>query len=620
MIKQLIKINIFLIYALIISLIGGSYLTIGTLMGIELSAFRVVLIISFFYLLVTKQLRFYNDKFSAYVLCFLIGWLLYSLVSLLWTPVLLYGVKEVFYLLIGIISYLIFYSLYRILTDFIELIERIWIQILIVVLGCLMLELITQRHLSGEYFEKLIELGTYHKSNFIPIFTFFNPNVLAIYLCISIVFLIRSIVKNKNVLFNITLLFLCFDLIYLTESRFGFICSLLIICISFVINFLRTIRRSVHFKVAFPKILFIGVLMVINGYVIVLEKQLLEGPFCGTLASTQIQANLYLKQDQKLCKDGLILLTSHPDLLLKKTEPKVDIVLGIDRTAYFKLLDDKTIKLSYREINQNEHSHLFFGNSFSLILLLATIFICCIIIYFYQLLQDRNQVFMMSFLLVLVALFFCFNKFENSSSHYKKKILVSESKRVNEITFEDVEFISVSSHTGRLLLDNRQLECRLIQKSDLRAIQSIEITRLGSNLVRKNLILNGWDYLKSSHYLGVGAGGFQGNNSLKKNKYPDGGIMTAHNFIIEIVSQYGIIIFFAFIGIITWIMVDLFVAFKVNKWVDNHFVVFGLMIVLWIMGNANSSFLSLPLNWIIMILLFIFSIDVIKIRKIDNEH
>ncbi|MNX99945.1 hypothetical protein D3C86_1324230 [compost metagenome] len=132
--------------------------------------------------------------------------------------------------------------------------------------------------------------------------------------------------------------------------------------------------------------------------------------------------------------------------------------------------------------------------------------------------------------------------------------------------------------------------------------------------------MNGIEYLKSSHYMGLGSGGFLASNLKKLNKYPDGGVGGAHNFIIEILSQYGVIIFVLLFSVFTWIGVLLFRAFKNKSWNDQHFIVLWLFVTLIFMGNANSSFLSLPINWFLVVFLLIFANKIAAPRKDTNEN
>lgn len=135
--------------------------------------------------------------------------------------------------------------------------------------------------------------------------------------------------------------------------------------------------------------------------------------------------------------------------------------------------------------------------------------------------------------------------------------------------------------------------------------------------VRKNLIYNGLEFTKNSGLMGVGAGGFR---SLMQGKaaYPTEGIHTPHNYVIEILSQYGIIIFLLFCFIFIYIFYILWHSYKKIGFTHDHFLTVILVFCFLLMSNANSSFLPLPINWIMFALIILFAEGLSEKSTIEN--
>lgn len=63
-----------------------------------------------------------------------------------------------------------------------------------------------------------------------------------------------------------------------------------------------------------------------------------------------------------------------------------------------------------------------------------------------------------------------------------------------------------------------------------------------SGIVRVNLALNGLDFLFETYLLGLGPGGFESRMS-QGAEHPTGGVLSAHNGAVEVVAQYGVVVF-----------------------------------------------------------------------------
>ena len=125
----------------------------------------------------------------------------------------------------------------------------------------------------------------------------------------------------------------------------------------------------------------------------------------------------------------------------------------------------------------------------------------------------------------------------------------------------------------------------------------------GSSNLRKNLILNGIDFIKSAPILGIGPGGFAFKLKNNQQKYYVHTHTSPHNFPIEIISQYGIFGWFYFIFLILIFARLLKLRKKLNR---NHKIAFALLFLsmplLWMMPSA---FLYLNIHWLFLPLLLI---------------
>ena len=143
----------------------------------------------------------------------------------------------------------------------------------------------------------------------------------------------------------------------------------------------------------------------------------------------------------------------------------------------------------------------------------------------------------------------------------------------------------------------------------------------GSTAIRKNLILNGLYFTVKSNFLGIGAGQFEYKMKEEKPKYFTDGICSPHHFLIEIVSQYG----FAALILILIFFVSLFfkMFFHLKKYrknaLSNEFILLiSLTIVYVITSNSSSSYISHPINWIILTVIS-YVLSEISTAKISNN-
>lgn len=144
----------------------------------------------------------------------------------------------------------------------------------------------------------------------------------------------------------------------------------------------------------------------------------------------------------------------------------------------------------------------------------------------------------------------------------------------------------------------------------------------GSTAIRKNLILNGLDFTLKSNFLGIGAGQFEYKMKEEKPKYFTDGIYSPHHFLIEIVSQYGLIGLMLILIFFVSVLYKLFIHFKrYRKYsISNEFILLiSLILVYVITSNSSSSYISHPINWIILTVISFVLSEVTTAKISDND-
>lgn len=616
-----LKLNTLFVFLLIFTLIGGSHMVVGYIGGVEFSAYRFVLTLTVLYLLITKQLSCYNSRFSKYLFFLFLLWFLYGIVSLCWAPDFLLGIKELFYMGVGISTYVVFFSFYRFEKTMAAIFEKVWTVSFISVIGFLCFEMLTQRHFEGEYLHKLAELGAFHRTNFIPIFTFINQNILGIYFCLTIVFSGVFLLVNRHAFMHIVMILVSFDFLLLTESRLGVLCVVLCLLMTVFLFAFKKIRNRIPVSFSRKQIWLIMGLLAFNTLLLASELEFLHSNSqlqfraCGNPGP--VYAELHDQLEKQLKADGKILLSSEA-ALHKQDTVKTDRVFVIEQHAYLKLLHGDTVKLQLKEMAPELRKALFMGSNGFLIALLFGLLGILLIAY---LVNYRLEKYAAWSLIGCVGLFLVVllpgNSYQYPFKRYKQIMLAEAGSDINGLIPANLGIVSTDAATGELLLTGKKQDVFLYSENQLQEGECALAEKMNSNSVRKNQFLNGIEYLKKSHLMGLGAGGFQASNLKKMNKYPDNGVIGAHNFVIEILSQYGILIFSLLLFMIGWIIYRLVRAAGNGWWDAKHFLVLWLLVALVFMGNANSTFLSLPINWFLVACVFIVANELMESRK---EH
>lgn len=124
-----------------------------------------------------------------------------------------------------------------------------------------------------------------------------------------------------------------------------------------------------------------------------------------------------------------------------------------------------------------------------------------------------------------------------------------------------------------------------------------------SNDLRKNLVLNGVDMIKSNLLLGVGPGQYRARSRSGEVPNDVGSLNSPHNYFIEVSSQYGLAGIFYFLFIFG---LGLRVLFLKINWLQK----LGLgcvFAVYFLTSMIPSSFLYLDVNWLFLPLLLAYT-------------
>lgn len=586
------------LYLIILALIGGNYLLNINLFGFEFYAFRIITFVTLLYLLIVKRIVLYNSRFSAFIFYGLLFWLVYGFISLAWTSNKLFGIKELYYVFIGVCLYVVLFSLRTHLKNFTQKLETVWVVGFIIVFILSYLEYFTGRHLYGDFIHKLEYLGYYHKLNFVPVTFFSNPNPFSTYVALSMVLSIYYILKGKNVLLNSAIIFSSSFLFALTESRLSYILIGIVLLLLFAIY----ARKFFYFMK--------------NKGIGKRPLTIISISFILLIASTflsSVEMEWFDNNADNASKSAMILESADTTRSIS-TEILPDKIYAIEVCLKEKCKDGEPILVKEKQVDHIQLN----GNQESfnqLRFISVSVFTLTIIgMFFLSFLKWKSNMEVwkvVGFAGSIVAFFlflFSFNSFQLASPRDKNIQLVSSELTTN--ASQEMVFVSVTADVAKRLKEGKEVEVRKHCP-----VQNNTVAALSSDKVRLNLILNGIDFLQESNYLGLGAGGFREYNIQKKGKRPIGNVLGAHNFVIEIIVQFGIFVFLIGFGLFAYIFWRLIKAFVQKRWTPKHMLVLMLLLCVLITGNNNSTYLSLPINWLIVVLLLIESERLFKREK-----
>lgn len=124
-----------------------------------------------------------------------------------------------------------------------------------------------------------------------------------------------------------------------------------------------------------------------------------------------------------------------------------------------------------------------------------------------------------------------------------------------------------------------------------------------STNIRKNLLMNGWYLTKQSKFVGVGPAQFRWYHQQKLVPYPTTTVDSPHDGLMEILSQYGLLIFIPYVFILFFYWVKALQSRKQNM--NYFFILTACYLIFIIISDMPSAFLILNIGWILIPILLI---------------
>jgi teichuronic acid biosynthesis protein TuaE len=134
--------------------------------------------------------------------------------------------------------------------------------------------------------------------------------------------------------------------------------------------------------------------------------------------------------------------------------------------------------------------------------------------------------------------------------------------------------------------------------TDIVAFAEGGLTIEQSTLSRVNLFLAGIDMTVSTYGLGVGGGNFSYLMARGYSELWTRDIVDPHNWWIEILSQYGVLVFALYVGFLVYVALFSLRASRGEGSLPRFLLPFVLAFVL--SGFANSSYVLQPTNWLFL--------------------
>ncbi len=605
-----------LLLLFVLSLVGGSIFLDFKVFGVQFYAYRLIVLFGLAYFLFTKKLVLYRSTYSKYVFWFFSFWLLYGACSLYWCPDRVQGFKELIYIFIGFSTYLFLLSLKERVHKFEEKFAGSWMFVFFIIVVFSINEIITKSHFTSSFTESIEKFGEAHKINSVPVFTFDNPNHFAIYLCITIILSVYLIFKRVKPQWNAFAIICCLFLLSYMESRFS---QLFIVFLTgLILYYKRTLFSNWRFykylkwgSIGLGVLLLVGVAVIFIGRGQASETANKVDP--GTY-SIFIDANENFNPLDSTSLDarevnGICLA----------------IAVKVDQRI---VLKQEQVKTKYVDLKKYQKGDLLLFESYPFLKKISfPITIALLAIGIVLIIRKKKKngfvlVVFSGFIGLFLVGIFSRHPFERVNEKWSRFVIMEnqDQRRIDStardlITQENsIKIVSIQNTTAQKYMNGESLTLKKID------IPIILIEGKESDAIRKHLTLNGLYFLKNSHFLGVGAGGYATLIQRGEGKYDVGTVDSPHSLIIEMVSQYGVLITLFFICLLIYPFIFLFNEFRRKN--RNHLILTALLVCFVIMGNSNSTSFPLPIIWVnfTLIILFFNKLASAKEKKHDSTN
>ncbi len=123
--------------------------------------------------------------------------------------------------------------------------------------------------------------------------------------------------------------------------------------------------------------------------------------------------------------------------------------------------------------------------------------------------------------------------------------------KLRKETFVYKQKLTVAKELKGVNEKSRLIEMQYVQYLN----QDVLDSNYNSVKIREALIYNGIDYLTKSNYLGIGPGQYRHKHINNDKKYYTKTNIGPHFWLIEVLSQYGIIVFLGYVSVLLWVTV-----------------------------------------------------------------
>lgn len=186
------------------------------------------------------------------------------------------------------------------------------------------------------------------------------------------------------------------------------------------------------------------------------------------------------------------------------------------------------------------------------------------------------------------------------------------------LTATDIASIAIAGFLLAFLPVTQRL-VSLLMSTDLRYITTILLQ--GSTLIRLNLAVIGIDMLVSTSGFGVGGGNFAPtlDAALQYSHLFTSGIIDPHNWWIEILSEYGIVMFSLYFGFLFFLYLRHRAAVRAQSHPLLHHLPLFLLAFL-LAGVGPSSFVNLSWQWLYMAIIVVATCGATTARAADSSR
>jgi hypothetical protein len=413
-------------------------------------------------------------------------------------------------------------------------------------------------------------------------------------------------------LINLLAIIFALFLLYYMESRFSyiFLFSVIVTVLGFHYSSLKKWKYYPYVKwggIGSILILSIGALFFIIGRMDTGNR---------TKFVTKENYSILLDQDSFLQSDSL-----------HSMQAENDVSLFMDRELEFRTkMQKETVHSRYVNLNDYKNKQTFLKKN-SLVkkvifpLLVILVVLIAVVILYRRKKQWQFLAFFLGLTTLILVGIFPTHSFKRVNEKWSDYVVIEAlNTRKTQIVIK--RLLENRSLTTRASFQNETSKKYMKGEEVILKFVNVPVSsseKSGSNVVRRKLILTGIDYLKKSHFIGVGAGGYLALSQKGKSKYDLGTVNSPHNLIIEILSQYGIGIALFFIGLLIYPFIYLIREFRMRKWGIHHLILLLLLICMFLMSNSNSTSLPLPIIWINFTFIILFFNKRVSANEKEND-